>query len=157
MSMHEAGELTVKGVKYQISVGDDGSWNAWVGGEQVTAESRSDLERAIARQTRKATAKIAVPFSQVGRDARIRDGVATGIHSRNRTVLVRWDNGETEQLSNYAGEKTLTGLTDEEKAEWSAHRQAQIETAQWLYRFEKDHEIKLSVAVREALEKAVAE
>jgi len=154
---HDAGELIVKGVRHQIKVGNDGKWHSWPGGEQVTAETREGLAKAIDRHTRKSVATIAVPFTQLS-GQRARHGVATGIHSRTGAVLVRWDDGETEQLHRYYGsDKIVTRLSDEDHAEWLAKREQYEAQGRWLKQFQDSRELRLENAVRVALDKAVSE
>ena len=151
----DAGTLRVKGVAYKIRVDDAGKWIACPGHEVVEADSRDALGKAIEQHTRKATAKIAVPFVQLLSDgARARRGTATGLHSGRGNILVRWSNGETGQLATY--ERVVHELTEEQITWWIAKRQEATAALNELHAFEKAHEIKLASAVKEALNAAVS-
>ena len=155
---HEAGTLKIKGVSYNVSVGDDGAWYAWPGGTKISAMTRSELGNAISRQTRKAVTKVAVPFVQLNNErGTARRGTATGLHSRSGNTLVRWDdNGQAEQFP-YYGQANVTGpLTDEQVEEWAAKRRQHQMLASELREFERAHKIELAKEVRAALDKAVA-
>lgn len=158
---YEAGSITVKGVKYQVSVDEDGTWSAYVnnGNTRVTGATKEALAKAVSRETRKAVTKVAVPFVQLG-GARPegRRGVATGLHSRSGNILVRWSNGTSEQIRSWGNSGTvLTGeLTDEEIKNWSRLRSEYTALSRQLFQFENEHKIDLPKAVRQALDKAVA-
>jgi hypothetical protein len=155
--MYDAGTVLVKGVEHKVAVGDDGKWYAFPGGDKVSAMTREGLVKEIDRHTRKAIAKVEVPFVQLRTNRAPRRGSATGLHSRSGNVLVRWDSGETEQLRTYSNYGTLThDLTDEQIAEYDTMRRDFADLSQRMNTFRKAHEISLPLTVRQALDAAVS-
>jgi len=108
-------ELTVKvaGTEYPVYIRDtDGVFFATVGpSEQITADSYAELEK----KARRIKVKFELPFTQIT-DSGVRHGTVTGLHATSGNLLVRWDNGQTEQISGWSGQgaNTMPRLTDEE-------------------------------------------
>lgn len=151
---YPAGQLTVRGATVDIFTDDNGLWNAYPGGRQVTAPTRDDLAKALARQLRAAATSVAVPFLAI-RNGRVVQGTATGIHSSSRNILATWHDGRTEQLSAIAsGDKFMGGGTD--PGEWQRLIDDNRRAARALYAFEQAHKMDLRRNVNDAVNAAVA-
>jgi hypothetical protein len=159
MSTYRAGTLTVRGVEVNIFTDDDGQWLAWLNGgaDKVTAQSRDLLKTALSRKMRAAASDVAVPFLMLTETRRetvvVRSGVATGIHSSNRNVMVTWDDDGTKgQLSGVGDGKTMTGDTNPD--EWREVVEAYMAASRAMYAFEQAHKIELRAEIRAALTRA---
>lgn len=158
-SQYPAGSIRVKGISHDVLVSDGGEWIAYVNGDPVRAASKDALAKAINAQTRKATAKVSVPFTQLltSPPSAIR-GTATGLHGKSGNVLVRWQNGDTAQFSRWetSGVVNVNPVSDEEAAWWIARKKEYLKIARELHDFEATHKIDLRAAVADALQKAVS-
>lgn len=159
-SKYPAGTVTVRGTEVAIFTDDDGQWLAWIrgGAQKITAPTRDALKTELGKAIRATSADCSVPFLTVrnaGRDEEtVRAGVATGIHSSSRNILVAWsDDGTKGQLGSLGNDKIMRGDTD--PAEWLRIRRAYHEAARALYAFEEAHKISLREAVTTALRAAV--
>lgn len=164
--------FTVKGTKVEISVNGDGEFSCRVHGEWLTADRLVDLERVARKAAGKASIKVAVPFTKTGTvrivpqygrphwasGYGVRNGVATGIHSGSGSVMVKWADGESEQLrEGWRGNELLAPLTADEAREWAELYKAQSAATDARYKFEKKHKLKgdLTELVQQAQRDAV--
>jgi hypothetical protein len=164
--MYEAGKINVKGVDYNVFTEDNGDWVTHIPGshEKVTSTTKGGLADAIRRATRKAQLRVEVPFTQLetSDDAKVRHGVATGIHAGTRNVLVTWDDGAKVQITGYSG-TTVPRLSNEETAQYEDILRRYREAGRQKYAFEQAHKWPgskygsgLASAVRDAAERALA-
>lgn len=151
-------KVTIKGQSYEAHVDDRGQFSADIGGQVYHADTLAGLEKAARAGVRRTAAKVAVPFSRQtpGSLLGVRHGVATGIHERNRTILVRWDdNGQADQLDRW-NRGALGRLTDAEAELYARLLAARRDADQAVDSFEAAHRIDLEASVREAIDAAVA-
>jgi hypothetical protein len=80
-------------------------FEAVVGEKAVSSPTLSGLRDRLLEETKRQAVKVRVPFSAVtkrGGKWEYRAGVATGVHATSRKLLVRWSDGESEQLARYS-------------------------------------------------------
>lgn len=155
-SHHNAGTLTVKGHEYQVFVDDEGAWISYHNGQEVKTGSKDKLRKDLERLVRAAKVSVSVPFTVVGTTYHgpvfARSGVATGLHSGNGNVLVRWPDGQAEQLQRY-GNTTLDASADPQ--EWLELAREAAAAQEKLKAYEQKHALQLHQAVREAVDAAL--
>lgn len=170
MGSYPAGTITGKDEKiYEIFVTDTGAWKATVGTKELYLDSRAALKAEIEKLTKRAVAKVDVPFTKVSRAAdwqggaiRFTEGTATGIHSANGNVLATFDRrGSTmkEQITESGVDSRTSGtffvrLEDEER---ETLRQLVVNkrAADKAYRqFLDEYGLELKTAVTQALDNA---
>lgn len=89
--------INVCGQDYPVEVQSDGKFYARINGQLLSADTFAELKQKANR----AKVKISIPFSQERSDS-VRHGTVTGTHAATGALLVRWDDGTTEQFSRYA-------------------------------------------------------
>jgi hypothetical protein len=157
MTMYEAGSITKHGVEIPVRVDDQGRWYATYEGNSVNASSKSALAAQVGKLAKKATVKVDIRFTTLNRriggiHGSIARGTATGIHGSTRNVLVRWDAGASEQLTNWL--TTLPDLTPDEATTWVALDAASQEAQLALDNFVRPRTIDLRRVVEAAVNKA---
>lgn len=99
--------------------------------------------------------KVAVPFVYHDKYARtgngLRRGTATGIHASSRNVLIRWANGEADQLHSYGGGDVFGGLTTADFEYYGALLEERKRIEADIRAFVSAHSIDLSKLVKTAL------
>ncbi len=117
-------EDSIDGHKFTITVGGDGSFNAKVLGEYVTAPSLKGLTEKVRKLVRRA-GRIAVPATRIATRYNRKDREVpeieqihlTGLHGSNRNILYKVDKtGVTEQGS--WGAEFYRRLSDKEIAHY---------------------------------------
>lgn len=106
---YAAGSIEKNGVEVDLFVDDEGRWLAEVAGKNLVFPARDKLVDAIGRATKRVSAKVEIAFFKVtshNGNVRIREGVATGIHSGNGNLLVTWKSGNVK-------EQIRTGFADD--------------------------------------------
>lgn len=158
---YPAGKVTVQNTSYDIYVTDTGTFLTYFDGNRLHAESRAKVVEQLTKEAKKKTAKVAVPFTTIGWKGSkpvIQRGIATGIHSSNHNVLVRWvDTGKTEQVDRYGGREYMGELTTRDAEIWTELIEARQAAQKALDTFQKEHKLNLRDAVAAELEKAVKE
>lgn len=150
----------MSGVDVAINALSNGTWMITVpgdGNERGQAIGQGDtLEKAKAQArtwVAKRKVKVAVPFfSPTTGQA----GIATGLHARTRSVLVRYDDGETDQIMPHT--TVLGGDTPREKVEEMTAAQDEVRRLRGVARdIQEAHELKLGAAVERAIEEKIQE
>ena len=152
---YPAGTITVRGVEVEVFTDSDGTWIAYPtgSGSKVTAGTRAGLKAELSKALRAASLTVAVPFlAQEGK--RIMRGVATGLHSGSRNVLVTWPGDRKDQVAKYDTRPFLDG--DADPGRWQALIDERDRTARELREYIEAHKIKLPDAVKAALDQALA-
>jgi len=147
----EVHPIRVRGQKYTVQLDEGGVFHAYsdAGIEAATSETRRGLLDALTKQTKVAAATVSVPITRLA-DGKARHGVATGIHASTRNILVRWDDGEREQLRSVRTD-ILGGMTADEGAEWASLVEAQNAAGRAIYAFRQAHKIDLFAELRAAI------
>lgn len=164
--MYEAGTVTKNGVEVSVKVDSDGRWHASVGDDNLFAMTKDELVKKIDKATKKVSQSVSIPFTQVQFEQRhdgqvirkVRQGVATGIHSGNSNILVKWENGDKAQLDRWSngGRDKFVPLSPEEADEYARLYVAQVKAQRAVSEWEKAHKIDLRQKVTEALAKAAS-
>jgi hypothetical protein len=150
-------DLDVRGRAVEVTVDDHGRFHSTVDGKGYWASTREELYQALMKGTKRATIKVEVPFEQMfGGGEVVKRGVVTGIHAGNNSLLIRWEDGRTEQ-SGSGMYDVLRPLSDEERAAWQQLARVRREAAAALGAFEHERHINLRIGVRDAIEKATDE
>jgi hypothetical protein len=157
MTMYEAGSITKHEVEIPVRVDDQGRWHATYEGNSVDASSKSALAAQVGKLAKKATVKVEIRFTILDQRSyaaahAVKRGTATSIHARSGQVMVRWDNGSSEQLTGYP--TTLGDLTPDEATQWVTLNAAQRQATEAMSSFVKAREINLNRVVRDAIDKA---
>lgn len=142
---------TYDGKKYEINFSPTtGQFSTEVGEDNlVTAASLDDLKKKIARSRRKAGVRIALPATRVigaGRwnsqsdeQTQLQDVTVTGLHQRNRSILIRIDQSkQADTVDDYRGH-LLRRLTGPEKATYLRLAKASRESRVAFEKFVDDH------------------
>jgi hypothetical protein len=97
-------KIMVAGTEYPVTLGvSDHKFTVDLGGlGRLQAASFAELEK----QARKVKVPFELPFIFVTQDG-IRLGTVTGIHAGNGNVLIRWEDGTTEQQPRWSGGKYM--------------------------------------------------
>lgn len=143
--------IEVSGTSYPVFISDiNGEFVVTIGGHgTIKADSYAELKA----KARKAKTPFELSFSQFDEAAgRVRHGTVTGIHSGNRNLLIRWDDGATEQSSTYRGEYFLRRLDEDETADLNRLSSAYQKAARELFQFREAR--KFPKGIREAVNDA---
>ncbi len=156
--------MEVRGVSYDVFVGEDGKFRADPGlpGEEVPWPSSDTLEglrKTLLEKSRRRQAKVSVPFVGVQYPTtkpvpEIRKGVATGFHASTGKILVTWAGGKSEQYDPFRD--TFRPLSDEEKQEFLRLEGEYRKAREKWEAFKGVVKINLHQEVRTAIEAAVA-
>jgi hypothetical protein len=121
-----AGHIEVRGTKVPVFVDgtEHGSWYCTIGSTELTGPTKEALRTRAMTATKKAAAKVSIPFTAIsypyrGRDGRVVPGEATGIHAGTGKILIHWPrSGRREQTDGgrYQNETYFRPLDDEEAA-----------------------------------------
>jgi hypothetical protein len=150
-------EVLIKGTRMAADLDTaTGLFWMYVDGQKVEDESVAGLRKKAERVLRQAAVKIEVPFSTLDGGA-LRHGTATGLHARNRTVLVRWDDGETGQLGKFGRATAFARLTDEQTAAYADLLARQRAISGDRKAFEAEHGVDLRELVSEAVRAAAGD
>lgn len=130
------GTITVRNQEFEVSMNPE--WGSMefrtrVNGKQVESKTWKGLQAAIGTELRKADVTVEVRFMD-SRTRRI--GTATKIHAASKNVMVRWDDGITEQ---HHGGAVLAPDTD--AAELRRLRLVAKEAQNALGAFEHEHRL----------------
>lgn len=92
-------DLTVSGggKTYEVLVDEDGRFAFY----SDSIYHRADTLEGLRKLARRLKAKFELPFTRVNAEG-VRNGTVTGIHASNSNLLVRWDDGSTEQIYGYS-------------------------------------------------------
>lgn len=102
---------TIRGVKYEIEVDQEGRFCCLIDGDWIRATSLELLKKKINETSRAKQKNIKIPFvvwSQgwASEEGELQRGVCVGIHGGNNNLLVRMDGSTSvEQFNNYRGQK----------------------------------------------------
>jgi hypothetical protein len=162
---YPAGEIEVRGTRYQVRVDDAGRWLAVYQDAMRASDTKEHLREQLLVLTKKAAAKVSVRFSRIDRKGGYsggslynRIGTATGIHQANGNVLARWDGagGKSEQITErYSSDYFVPPLTDDEAAEIIRLTEAVSEAQNALSAYRKGRVTRLDDAVTQAIQEAV--
>jgi hypothetical protein len=128
-------------------------------GQPLSSESWEGLVTKVAKAVRKSSVKISIPFSKLeeaaaGCGARVRNGLVTGIHGANGNLLVKWDDGKSEQARSFGSVSYVRRLSAAEARELVSAANAAFlaQRAVWdaLSGFRIDLQREAARAVREA-------
>jgi hypothetical protein len=152
-----AGTIEVRGTKIPVFVDgtDSPTWYATVGDKEVTGNSKENLRTRAMTETKKAAAKVSVPFTAIrypwrDKDGQAVPGEATGIHAGTGKVLIHWPrSGKREQTDGgrYQNEMYFRPLSDEEAAEVIRLHEARREAQEAFAEYTKPRLIALKDAV----------
>lgn len=108
--------VTANGEDFPVGISDDGMFRADLPGSvQLKAPSLDELQK----KARKVKTKFELAFTQVDSHG-ARHGTVTGFHASTGNLLIRWDNGDTEQIPPWGGGGAMMPrLSDAETAEIS--------------------------------------
>jgi hypothetical protein len=167
-----AGFITVRGTKIPAYVNgtESATWFCEVAGQEIHAGDKEALREAAMLVTKKAAAKVAVPFTAIEypsdgwnghKDGRVVPGEVTGIHGSNGNLLVHWPRSGTRKQMDpprgYQNETYFRPLSEEEAAEimrlHEVRKQAQNDFTEYI----ADKTIKLKEATQAAIDAAAAE
>lgn len=95
---------TIKGKKFEIHVGDDGRFFSVDDGSRTEADTLAGLKTKLASGMRRAAVKVEIPVVWWN-NGKLKRGMFTGIHARNQNLLLREDDGKSEQISSWEGSK----------------------------------------------------
>jgi hypothetical protein len=145
--------LRVRGVTVDVFLRDDGQFLApLASGLMLRADTRAGLAEVLDLHFRDASAgKVSVRFAWMNPAGRVRHGTAYGVHGGNRNIMVRWDDGKTEQTD---GEGALAAMTPDEAAKWETLRKAQMDAAVAYREFTQPRMINLRGLVADAMRAA---
>jgi hypothetical protein len=163
---YPCGVISIRETEYPLTVDDSGIFSSKIGAKQYHARTRDELHDVMMAETKRASARVSVPFtavSQRGYDTKrvLRTGVATGIHSSNGNLLIRFDDSRhAEQMDAHRRLGTPRDFygpdfSQEQFAELERLRRADIEASNALAAFRQEHALDLTQAVRDAVEAAV--
>lgn len=156
-------EMTKNGITVDVRVNTawGGRFEATVGDDQVNAMTWQELEKLVDKATKKVSKSVDVPFTSVrfnrkhtGEiEAVVRNGSATGLHSSNGHVLVKWTKtGAKEQLTGWNDSGTqFRPLTNAEYGEYNDLFHRAEEAKRLVREWEDEHKIDLKKAVIEVL------
>lgn len=162
--------VEVRGTNYPVYADARGTLGAVMGGTEYVGSSMDTLRTYMMAASRRQQVKVSVPFSKLitgtydPERATVQHGVATGIHASSGNVLIRWQDGKTEQASGYSG--YMQPLSQDESSEYIRLHQAKAAANKALSQFEEAHELRsgkngqskgLPNAVRAAIETAQKE
>lgn len=151
--------LKVRGTEFEVQVEPSGQFKARFNGPDregwVYSDTREGLYAKLMTLTKRAAVKVEVPFDLL-EGGRVRRGVATGIHSTNRNVMVRWtDTGRTEQITHLRD--SMKPLSAGERADW-VRLSAEVTGARMnLTTFEREHHLDVRREIEQAIAKGAAE
>lgn len=161
---YPAGTMTVRGMKFDLQVTENGYWITFFQNSRVSSITLEGLEEELRKLTKKAAAKISVPFTVImsrGYSGPLmpKHGTATGLHSGNGNVLVEWRNGQKGQFDTgyRSSDASYRRLTAEESDEIIRLRKAVSDATSALNEYEHPLRINLKTEVQKALEAAVQE
>jgi hypothetical protein len=157
---YPAGEMEVRGQAFQLTVNDGGTWFTEYQGSSVSARTRDELYQNLMKLTKQAAARVAVPFTQMEflrGEPVIKHGTITGIHTRNRNLLVEWEDGRKSQLDVHYGKNFAVRMSPEDEARWIALVKASGEAARQVHDFQAEHAINMQEAAQKALDEAMQE
>lgn len=155
--------ITVREVEYEVELSEGGEFSTHIGDVKVVASKVEDLKEKVSAQTRRAAAKISVPFMMVitgnaRGDRALRSGVITGVHGGNRNLMVQWGDGRKEQLSGWRvpGERMVSPMSSEEGQEYLRLLAAEVLARKAVTDFEKTVEFDARAAAEAAIAAAEA-
>lgn len=93
-------KLNIRGKEFEVEVGLDGRFSAVLNEVKVYGYSLSELNEKLEKATKGNTVRVNIPlfaFSNGG----LKAGAAIGIHAGNGNVLIKWEDGKTEQAVEY--------------------------------------------------------
>lgn len=142
--------INVRGVQYEVSVDDTGTFNCWVTDDtHLSANTFSDLKDKIAKETKKKSQGISVPFVRCESGTTIRRGALTGIHASTDNLMVRWeDTGKTEQEHGWRHTNLYLQVTPEEEHQYSALLQDSERAREALSQFIETHKFNGHEAIK---------
>lgn len=158
INRYPAGQIQINNSeKTDIFVTDFGSWNGSYQGKEYSASSRDLLEAKLKTAAKKEKIRVKIAFTLLVRTregARTRDGDATGLHAGTGRVLVRWSNGDADQVNNYHGPdgSYYTHLTSEQKVEILELHRARAVIMDKIDAFDKQNAIRLADVVENAIQ-----
>lgn len=151
-------DIEVRGKRYEVTVGREGTFYTKVHNRGVHATSREELRNAVMKATKRARVTVEVPFSitqtvRYSRKRTVKSGIAVGLHQGHGAILVKYDDGSTEQLdTGFSSSTTLVPLADDEAKEWVRLQDERDRTYAELQEFEKTHRLDLRKVVEAAVE-----
>ncbi len=156
--MKTAMTISVAGKDYPVYVSDTGMFRVDLDGQQgqISAPSFAELER----KARKIKTKFEFPFSSVRvLTGRVKHGTVTGIHATRGNLLIRWEDGQSEQLPGWSSPGDVTRrLTDAEAAEVERLLEARNKAVRELDRYLAPLKLEsLKKAAEQARDKAAEE
>lgn len=102
---------TIRGVKYEIEVNENGQFACKVDGDWLRAPTLDSLKKKISDAGRAKQRNIKIPFviwneGWASEEGKLEHGMCVGIHSGNDNLLVKMGgNPSVEQMNNYRGGK----------------------------------------------------
>lgn len=131
--------LEIRGTQYPVELSKAGIFSATTGADKVVDTTLEGLQKQMLRLTRQ-TAKLSIRVSRPDyASGTIQAGTITGIHAVNRAILVRWDNGQRDQIAAYSCDGIMTELTPEETEEYESLVRAEAVAHQNTTEFRNRH------------------
>jgi hypothetical protein len=147
--------LDIRGQKVPVGVSSHGIFSAGIAGKNYSSATLDGLRASLLEASRKAAARVAVPFTATAYGDRLWDGTATGIHATTGKVLYRDSRGKNGQLEPY--NTVYRPLTEQEKAEYAGLNAALREAQEAMNDWRETRSFRVGTAVQEAVEAASRE
>ena len=144
--------INVKDGTYEVTLRPDGTFVTTVRDKEVTSTSHKGLAAKVRKIVSDTPRQVEVPFSDVN-GSRVCHGVATGIHAKDRRLLVRWDSGDCSQIGLYLVRDFVRRLTPEEESYLKGLMAQRDDLNQLILNFKLSHALDVENAVRLAMEK----
>ncbi len=156
-------------VEVHVNTVYDGRFEATVGDEQLFSPTWSGLEKLVDRATKRVSKLVNVPFTMIDFSrvkfgshelkTIVKHGSATGLHSSNGHVLVRWDKtGDRSQLTGWRdGDTPFRRLSQKEIEEYDVLYRASADAERRVREWEESHRIKLKDEVIKTLNQSTAQ
>ena len=138
-------EIAIKGRKFDVYVNEDGKFYVNVDGSNAYFDSIVELETKLSRNIKnkpKCNVRIVAMSGKCG--------AITGVHGANGNYLIKWDNGETEQLSGWSFSR-ITQMDDESSCEYAELVKSANDSAAKRDAFYKEHVVDVQKLVEAEL------
>jgi hypothetical protein len=151
--------VTVRGIKIDVSISPAGHFEANFGSQSYSRPTLDGLLDVLQKATK--VTGVSVPFRRwqdtLHMTPGLRLGAITGIHAKTNALLVKWDGEKgSDQENSWTGiqGREYLQLTDEEAAEYTALRMAQIEAKKAADDFSAAHRIDARASIEAAMKEA---
>jgi hypothetical protein len=116
--------------------------------ERVYNRDLDDLKKQLQRLTKEQQVRVAVPFV-LGGGRSLQRSTAIGFHAGTNNVMVRNENGKSDQLTGYI--KAYDDMTDDELEIGRALQQESLQAQRNWSKWESEHHFRLEDALRQEI------